>query len=870
MYIHETLTASVICQSPSQYCSGTIEHLMCEVSKPGSLPVFVGVVYRPPHAAFTTPVDFATQLTASMENYAHKIIMGDYNADQLSSGYDADYVRSLMRDLSLKLVDHGVTHVTGTSATWLDLCMVDESDTVVSWGKSHTPLGAGHHLIFAELDIQGVTPSAKTITTRRLGKLGDPDVQDSFNHVDWAVLITRTASGDSDLDGFYSHFFGALDKVAPITTLKVNSPKHAPWVTTELRLAQCTLRTIYRRYRRNKRPKQLLAYRAARDLFRSQLRLARATYYRSRLENLSPGAMWDELRKLGLLKSAGFPPLAVPVDELNLAFAQVSSGDAVPIVESAIRHLPKFNGPEFSLRPVSTEKVELVVQAAKSNATGADGLCLHMVKPLLPALIGFLVTLFNRSITECWFPATWKKAIIVPINKVSKPLTVNDYRPIALLSPLSKVLERLDYDQLSAFLQRHSVLDPMQCGFRKGHSTSSALLKLLNDVRGGMDRRQVTLAVFFDFSKAFDSVHHGLLLRKLSIMGLSQSAIDWVHSYLSNREQAVKSEGNTLSSWVKTCSGVPQGSVLGPLLFSLFINDLGRAIKHSKHLLFADDLQIYTTCAPSELAARITYLNNDIGAISSWAQANGLRLNLLKTKALILGNNRLINQLDTTQLPALGDGSSVILLEPSVRNLGVVLDSKLTFHRHIASVTSKVNEVLFQLQQLRDFTDVRLRKSLVAALILPYIDYCSVALIGAGVVNDLKLQRLVNKGVRFIYNLPRDAQISHHRRSLGWLSVKDSRNLMIGCLVHSALAGTAPTFLTSCLMTHVSRRPLRGHQGHLLLVPPHRTDAYKHSFTVTAPLIWNSIPDSIKQSSSRAAFRSVYKAHLLGLELANA
>lgn len=122
---------------------------MCEVSKPGSLPVFVGVVYRPPHAAFTTPVDYSVQLSATMENYAHKIIMGDFNADQLGTGFDAVYLRSLMSDLLLKSVDHGITHVTGTSETWLDLCMVDESDVVVSWGKSHTPLGAGHHLIYS-------------------------------------------------------------------------------------------------------------------------------------------------------------------------------------------------------------------------------------------------------------------------------------------------------------------------------------------------------------------------------------------------------------------------------------------------------------------------------------------------------------------------------------------------------------------------------------------------------------------------------------------------------------------------------------------------------------------------------------------------
>lgn len=138
---------------------------MCELSKPGSPPIFAAVIYRPPHVPFTNPVDLGLQLSIAMANYAHKIIAGDFNAAQLGSSQNALFVRSLMRDLSLQLVAHGTTHISGTAETWLDLCMVDESATFTSWSKSATPMGAGHHLVSVEIEVEGVHPKPKTIAT---------------------------------------------------------------------------------------------------------------------------------------------------------------------------------------------------------------------------------------------------------------------------------------------------------------------------------------------------------------------------------------------------------------------------------------------------------------------------------------------------------------------------------------------------------------------------------------------------------------------------------------------------------------------------------------------------------------------------------
>lgn len=170
--------------------------------------------------------------------------------------------------------------------------------------------------------------------------------------------------------------------------------------------------------------------------------------------------------------------------------------------------------------------------------------------------------------------------------------------------------------------------------------------------------------------------------------------------------------------------------MLGLLRFSLFINDIGQEIRHAKRLLFGDDLQIYITWLPLDLVRRMREHNEDISAISAWASSNRLRLNLPKTKIILIGNNRLIKQIDLDRLPSLGDGLINIPFVTQVRNLEVILDSKLSLHQHIASISSKVNGVLYKLQQLREYTNLELRKTLFSALVLPHVHYCSAALNG--------------------------------------------------------------------------------------------------------------------------------------------
>ncbi|XP_068990040.1 uncharacterized protein [Neodiprion pinetum] len=238
-------------------------------------------------------------------------------------------------------------------------------------------------------------------------------------------------------------------------------------------------------------------------------------------------------------------------------------------------------------------------------------------------------------------------------TKVEPPSSEADTRPVANLSHLSKVFERAVANQLNLYLERFTLLDPFQAGFRKSHSTQTVLLKVLDHIRNATDSRYVTILLLFDFSKAFDSINHCLVLTKLKRYGVSNEAIKWFHSYLTGRTQAEQDPNNTQSSFLQNLSGVPQDSARGPLLFLIFINDIAQDFLHTKHVVFADGLQIYLHIPPDDVLSAIDKITSDADAVSNWASRNGLKLNIGKTKAIILGSSAYVEQLRLRNLPTI-------------------------------------------------------------------------------------------------------------------------------------------------------------------------------------------------------------------------
>ena len=513
-----------------------------------------------------------------------------------------------------------------------------------------------------------------------------------------------------------------LDKVTPLKKIPQNM-KFEPWITDEVREGFHLLNNIHRKFRRTGNEDHYKEYDQLKTILTNKVNDLRSNFYKNRITNLDkPHKIWKELRHLGLVEaktSSNFYNLSADtINEHFIAFQNPSQTPNLPLNTPSFK--AKINE-EFKFSKITAKEIETAVTSFTSTSVGVDGLPVKLFSLGLSILMPTLVHIFNLSINSNTFLNRWKEVLIMPVNKISRPQSPTDFRPIALLCLISKVFEKTLHNQITKFLETNNLLDNLQCGFRKRRNPQVLLAKLLDDITSNLEVGKLTFLILFDFKKAFDSVSHGILLNKLKLYGFSADTISWFKSYLLNRKQAVINSGNnSYSKWENIKSGVPQSSILGPLLFLVFINDIKDFISNSNKLLFADDLQIYLSTEHDNIDLNLNKLTDDIIRITNWAHENQLGINLEKTKATVFGPKKhLDNFLESgisIQIPNLNINIPFV---KSVKNLGIIFDHKLKWDDHIIKISNKIRSILYRLRYFKNYVDLETRKQLVMSLIMP-------------------------------------------------------------------------------------------------------------------------------------------------------
>ncbi|KAJ8714407.1 hypothetical protein PYW07_002632 [Mythimna separata] len=371
----------------------------------------------------------------------------------------------------------------------------------------------------------------------------------------------------------------------------------------------------------------------------------------------------------------------------------------------------------------------------------------------LPTTLQAITDIINRSIESRTFPNLWRRAMVRPIPKTNDPATMKDLRPISILPCLSKVLERVVYSQVIDYLEVNNILPDLQSGFRKGRGTATALADVVGNILEARDRGEGSILVLLDFSRAFDAINTILLLSKLAYYGFDGDAVDWFKSYLTDRSQYVqihREDGSPVSSPpLHVTRGVPQGSILGPLLYILYSADVTRCLSNCKYHMYADDIQLYISCKGDDTPLAVQRVNEDLARVVAWSERNSLVLNPLKSKFLVLGTRKQVAAIQSARPKVMIGGEEIEQVEQAC-SLGLILDPELRFEAHIKNVLRNCFYRLKVLYGIRKYLSIPLRKQLADSLILSRLNYCD-TVYGPCLLarTDRLIQRIQNACIRF-------------------------------------------------------------------------------------------------------------------------
>ena len=506
---------------------------------------------------------------------------------------------------------------------------------------------------------------------------------------------------------------------------------------------------------------------------------------------------------------------------------------------------------ESELLSISTdaEEVAILIKGIDTNKSSCiDMVSSRALKDGMSAIPGKIADMFNASLTEKCVPSAWKIGTIIPLQKDGDKTDVANLRPITLLPIIGKMLEKIVNNRLMSYLEENSILDKKQGGFRSGHSTASTIAYYTNEVYRGLNDRYFTLSTFVDLKKAFDTVNHSILLKKLSKLGVGGPLYEWLVSYLSERKQKTFVNGKTSKEGIVKC-GVPQGSILGPTLFLIYINDLSQVLENCNAYLYADDTVVSISGFHLHILTR--KMEYDLKILDVWFKRNRLTLNAKKTNYMIFGLRPRLKEIIQHTLYF---GDKKIDRSHSLKYLGVVLDPVLNFNKHAETVIKKVIHKVYLLARLREFMDNKTLLKMYKTMVLPYADYGDIFYDSARQALLDKLQIVQNKALRICMGVDnRFPTILVHQNS-GISKLQPRRLMHLKTFMFKQKANIE--------IINVREVHTRAHDAVLFLSIKPKNETTKKSALYRGAIIWNMLSVELRNTVSYEEFKLSQKRWL--------
>ena len=825
-------------------------------------------IYRPPKSrSLSSFLDEYHQIVSDLDQKESPfIITGDYNIHfDKPDSKDTKVFLQLLQDNNLKQHVQAATHKRGHILDWVVtptnehyINRVDVKDKDIS----------DHYLVKITLGISKAKRPSKIINSRNIKAL------------DRAAFINDLASlfqsGELEVDEFNSALRSILDKHCPQKQRKISHRKPSPWFNDSVKNAKKEVRRAERRWMKTGLEVHREIYIARKNHANNIILKAKRHHYLSKFDNISTCRelfnVCDEV--LGKDKCNVYPDgNDTDIADKFCAFFENKVQDIRDELDSAQCNpvvFEPFTGTLFdSFRPATVQEVKQIILNSPSKSCDLDPIPTCLLKENLDVLLPSITNIINASLVEGVVPSCFKYAIVTPLLK-KKDLDTNifkNYRPVSNLPFLSKILEKIVLKRLLDHLDRNNLHEIYQSAYKENHSTETALLKVFSDICSSLDDKNLCLLTMYDLSAAFDTIDHDILLKRLgTTFGIGGSVIRWFESYLSDRKQCVTINKNC-SKFSSIRFGVPQGSVLGPILFSMYMKPLASIIERHgiKYHFYADDTQTYSEVKCGDLADLIGATEQCANDLKDWMLSNKLKLNDDKTEAMLFINNKhhmnVINDKDMI----LNVNGHQITMSKTLRNLGVIMDPNMTMSSQIGNLCRTLRLQLKKIASIRSYLPTSVAKTLITSLILSRLDYCNSLLAGTNKEQINRLQRVQNAAAKLVLckkQLPHSLPILYE---LHWLPVKERIDYKIALICYKCINDSAPVYLSSLLEFYTPNRNLRSSSDKYKLKTISRVN-YKSfgekSFAWSGPKIWNSLPLSLRSVDTIDTFKRRLKHYL--------
>ena len=861
-YIHEKHASDSESLDDLNVSNEHIEAQWTFIHRPFCKNIFVCNVYRPPSGDLNKAISHLDDCLKTINLGKNNLfLLGDMNVNYINK-------KSLnFKKLNFFIQSNGLTQYINTTTR-----NTDKSNSLIDIALTNSKFicaaGTLDHFISDHQPIYLVHKKAKDnrptaqFKGRSYRNFDSDKFRDELAKADWDTFY---ASSDpvQVWNTMQNFIVSTLDQMCPIRTFHIKNYR-PDWMTKDL-IEQIKDRDYF--YKQAKKTGDVDMWNIAkhlRNVTNSHIRSAKREFVLNELKLNENNAkkFWKVIRSvIPSNKSCSNSEILLRDGDIKIDKAEVAHfindyfvniGNLPPQLDKRSigeGNSPMEVGPDESMGYAWSGVGELEVYKAvksinTSKSSGLDNISSMVIKLAFESLIPEVTYMYNLSLEKACFPDNWKKALVVPIPKQGNLTKVQNYRPISLLPLPGKVLEKLVHSQLSEHLETDSLLSDNQFGFRKSRSTVHAIAQVTDFINKKMDAHLATIALFIDFKKAFDCVQHPVLIRKLKDLGFSDTIITWVTSYLSHRKQRVYANG-TYSEYLDITQGVPQGSVLGPLFYIVYANDLVNIVKHCKLAMYADDTVLYISRKNFDVSVK--NLQEDINSIALWCQTNGITANTDKTKVMVFGSKCTLVKLPNFEVKF---GDAPLQAVSSYKYLGLTLGSQLNYNLHVSKIIGSVTGKLKQFQRMRSFLNNKAALMVYKGMILPILEYGDVFLHAASVENRKKMQTLQNKGLRCALNrgidtgtveLHKEANLLklHYRREQHILNyIFDNAQVESNLKVKSGL--TVQTRSSTKLLLKVKRPS---------------TEKFKRSLAYVGPSKWNALPERFHRAHSKATYK---------------